>query len=87
MANHSSVVTFILRLRMGSFMQRHKIVCAGAYALVTSVAFGGLAAVSGCGGGDDKPEMVKSAQPPSVTAKDSMNNYLENSSKKGTKAK
>jgi hypothetical protein len=45
-------------------------------------------ALSGCGGGDGRPEMVKPAVAPAVAAKDSMNAFLKSSNHskaKGTK--
>jgi len=45
-------------------------------------------ALSGCGGGDGQPELVKPAVAPAVAAKDSMNAFLQSSNHskaKGTK--
>ena len=50
--------------------------------------FGMPLALSGCGGGDGQPELVKPAAAPAVAAKDSMNAFLQSSNHskaKGTK--
>jgi hypothetical protein len=53
-----------------------------------ALGFGMPLALSGCGGGDGQPEMVKPGVAPAVAAKDSMNAYLQahnHSKAKGTK--
>jgi hypothetical protein len=81
------MIIFKLCLRMGLFMLRRSIVSACVYTIGLGTMFAGPFVMSGCDGGSDKPEMVKPAEPPSVSAKDSMKNTLDNMPKKGVKAK
>ena len=60
------------------------------FAVLAGAAFGvGVPlALSGCGGGNGQPELVKPAVAPAVSAKDSLNAYLQSSNHskaKGTK--
>jgi len=59
------------------------------FSVLAALAFGlGMPlALPGCGGGDGKPEMVKPEVAPAVSAKDSMNAYLQAAKSQPTKGK
>jgi hypothetical protein len=84
--NRSSIIGVVISnptVRSGWLMQRRKAIWASSCAFYVGLGFAGPVTLSGCDGGSDKPEMLKPDQPPSVTSKDSMNEYLKNVPKKG----
>jgi hypothetical protein len=69
-------------------MRRFRLPCV--FSVLAALALGVAMplALSGCGGGDGKPELIKPAVGPAVSAKDSMNAFLQSnkhSKAKGTK--
>jgi hypothetical protein len=69
-------------------MRRFRLECV--YSALAALVLGFVMplALSGCGGGDGRPEMVKPEVAPAVAAKDSMNAFLKSSNHpkaKGTK--
>ena len=69
-------------------MGKHR--CTYMVSILAALAFGfGMPlALPGCGGGDGQPELVKPEVAPAVSAKDSMNAYLQShnhSKAKGTR--
>jgi hypothetical protein len=69
---------------MGYDMQKCKRVSLAVALYALGLGAGGSVFISGCGG-SDKPEMVKPAEPVSVTAKDSMDHYRDSMPQKGKK--
>ena len=69
-------------------MGKHRYVYMASLLAALTFGFGMALALPGCGGGDGQPELVKPGVAPAVSAKDSMDAYLQSSNHskaKGTK--